>query len=562
MTTSRREFVAGLAAAGTALPGLDRVRLLRTPLSPTGAPPPATQSARPSAAQLAWQDLELGMFIHFGPNTWQEQEYDDRSTPLDAMSPDIDTDQWVATAVGMGARYIVMVAKHVGGFCWWQTATTEYSVRNIPWRNGEGDVMADLARSCAARGMQLGVYLSPRDDSVGAGGSGRCATPEAQEAYDRLYRQQLTELLTRYGPIMELWLDGSSIVPTIDLVQRHAPDAMIFQGPNATIRWVGNEDGFAPYPCWNSLAAIDAGTGVATAMHGDPLGDRWMPIEVDVSLRRPNWFWSTTNHANLLSLDQLLEIYYRSVGRGAQLLLNVTPDRSGRVPQGDVDRLAELGGEIRRRFARSVAETDGTGPEVILELGGPTRVDHVILEEALGDGERVRAWRLDGSSAGGWRTLAEGSAIGHKRIQPIAPAELTAVRLTVTRAEGEPTIRRLAVFDVGSPPPSTWNDPVHLWADDAAGSWTDGRVEVDLGPRIDRAGRYRVRLAAQSGTPVTLRDTRVELDGRSAPESLRPVAQRPDLLHLDVPANVHTVLLRGTASTSSGSVLVRLAERP
>ena len=554
MTTSRREFVAGLAAAGVALPGLGGVRPLRGAQSPL--------VAQPTAAQLAWQDLELGMFIHFGPNTWQEREYDDRTTPLDAMDPDIDTDQWVDTAVGMGARYIVMVAKHVGGFCWWQTETTEYSVRNIPWRSGKGDVMADLARSCAARGMKLGVYLSPRDDSVGAGGSGRCATPEAQEAYDRLYRQQLTELLTRYGPIMELWLDGSSVVPTIDLVQRHAPDAMIFQGPNATIRWVGNEDGFAPYPCWNSLAAIDADTGVATAMHGDPLGDRWMPIEVDVSLRRPNWFWSTTNHANLLSLDQLLEIYYRSVGRGAQLLLNVTPDRRGRVPQADADRLAAFGGEIRRRFGRSVAETSGARPGLHLDLGGRTRVDHVIIEEHLRNGERVRAWRLDGSSDGAWRTLAEGSAIGRKRIQPIGTAELTAVRLTVTHGEGEPRIRRLAAFDVGDPPPPTWNAPVHLWADDTAGPWTDGRVEIDLGPRIDRPGRYRVRLTAQSGTPVTLRDAGIELDGKPAPESLHPVAPRSDLFYLDVPADVDTVLLRGTASTNAGSVLVRHTARP
>ena len=549
MTTSRREFVAGLAAAGAALPGLDRIRLLDAPGLST--------FARPSAAQLAWQDLELGMFIHFGPNTWQEQEYDDRTTPLDAMNPDIETDQWVETAVGMGARYIVMVAKHVGGFCWWQTKTTEYSVRNIQWRNGKGDVMADLARSCAARGMKLGVYLSPRDDSAGAGGSGRCATPEAQEAYDRLYRQQLTELLTRYGPIMELWLDGSSVVPTIDLVHRYAPDAMIFQGPNATIRWVGNEDGFAPYPCWNSLAAIDAGTGVATSMHGDPLGDRWMPVEVDVSLRRPNWFWSTTNHANLLSLDQLIEIYYRSVGRGAQLLLNVTPDRTGHVPQTDVDRLAEFGGEIRRRFARSVAETSGTRRELHLDLGGRRRVDHVIIEEHLREGERVRAWRLEGEAGTAWRALAEGSAIGHKRIQPIEPAELSALRLTVTRAEGEPWIRRLAALDVGSPLPPTWNDPVNLWADDAAGRWTDGQVEIDLAPRLETSGSYRVRLVAQSGTPVVLGGAMLELDGEPAAEALERDGSRSDVFHVSVTGSPASAVLRGAANLPQGTVLVR-----
>jgi alpha-L-fucosidase len=549
MTPSRREFVAGLAAAGAAWPALDRIRLLRVPGLPT--------IARPSAAQLAWQDLELGMFIHFGPNTWQEREYDNRTTPLDAMKPDIDTDQWVETAVGMGARYIVMVAKHQGGFCWWPTETTEYSVRSIPWRNGKGDVMADLARSCAARGMKLGVYLSPRDDNAGAGASGRCATPEAQEAYDRLYRQQLTELLTRYGPIMELWLDGSSVVPTIDLVHRYAPDAMIFQGPNATIRWVGNEDGFAPYPCWNSFAAIDADTGVATSMHGDPLGDRWMPVEVDVSLRRPNWFWSTTNHVNLLSLDQLLEIYYRSVGRGAQLLLNVTPDRTGHVPPADVDRLAAFGGEIRRRFSRSAAETSGAGRELNLDLGGFSRVDHLILEEQLREGARGRAWRLEGSSRGAWRTLAEGSAIGRKRIQPIEPAELSAVRLTVTRAEGEPQVRRMAALAVGSPPPPTWNDPVHLWADDLAGGWTDGRVEIDLASRIEGAGRYRVRLVTQSGTPVVLGGAVLEIDGKPAAAALQSDGSRSDVFHVNVTGRPTSAVLRGAANLPQGTVLLR-----
>jgi len=549
MTTSRREFVAGLAAAGAALPALDRARLLRMPALAT--------IARASAAQLAWQDLELGMFVHFGPNTWQEREYDNRTTPLDQMDPDIDTDQWVETAVGMGARYIVMVAKHQGGFCWWQTETTEYSVRNIPWRNGTGDVMADLARSCAARGMKLGVYLSPRDDSAGAGASGRCATPEAQEAYDRLYRQQLTELLTRYGPIMELWLDGSSVVPTIDVVHRYAPDAMIFQGPNATIRWVGNEDGFAPCPCWNSLAAIDADTGVATSMHGDPLGDRWMPVEVDVSLRRPNWFWSTTNHVNLLSLDQLIEIYYRSVGRGAQLLLNVTPDRTGHVPQADVDRLAEFGGEVRRRFAGSVAETSGAGRELHLDLGGSARVDHVIVEEDLRGGERVRAWRLEGSSDSVWRTLAEGSAIGRKRIQPIEPAELSAVRLIATRAEGEPWIRRMAAYDVGSPPPPTWNDPVHLWSDDTAGRWTEGHVEIDLAPHMEAPGRYRVRLVAQSGMPVVLGGAVLEIDGEPAADALQSDGSRSEVYHVDVTGRPASAVLRGTANLPQGTVLVR-----
>jgi alpha-L-fucosidase len=549
MTTSRRDFVAGLAAAGVGLPRL-------AVASPQRAvPSPAI--ARPSPAQLAWQDLELGMFIHFAPNTWQDQEYDDRSTPLDTIRPDIDTDQWVETAVGMGARYIVMVAKHVGGFCWWQTDTTAYSVRNIPWRNGTGDVMADLARSCAARGVQLGVYLSPRDDSFGAGGAGRCATPEAQAAYDRLYRQQLTELLTQYGPIMELWLDGSSVVPTIDIVSRFAPDAMIFQGPDATIRWVGNEDGFAPYPCWNALASVDADTGVATAMHGDANGDRWMPVEVDVSLRRPNWFWSTTNHANLLSLDELIEIYYRSVGRGAQLLLNVAPDRSGCVPDADVRRLAAFGDAIRCRFGWPVAETEGARRVFTLALGGPRRVEHVLLEERLDSGEQVRGWLLEGFDGTGWIPLGGGSAIGRKHIQPVGPVTVVELRLSVSQAVGEPWIRRFAAFDASAAPPATWADPVYLWADDIVGDWSPGEYEIDLSAHIESAGTYRVRFASQAAGPIRAERSELLVAGVPIPGHVRQESGRRDVLLVRITDPTLPVTIRAVLHGGGGQVLMR-----
>jgi alpha-L-fucosidase len=399
------------------------------------------------------------MFVHFAPNTWQDQEYDDRSTPLSAINPDIDTDQWASVAEDLGARYVVVVAKHVGGFCMWQTETTDYGIRNTPWKGGKGDVMADLWVSCRRRGLKLGVYLSPRDDTFGSGGGGKCDTPERQAAYDALYRRQLTELLTLYGDIVEVWFDGSVVVPVGDVLAQHAPRAMVFQGPHATIRWVGNEDGFAPYPAWNALRRRDAATGTATAHNGDPDGDAWLPNEVDVSLRRPNWFWSRSNERNLLSLDALMEIYYRSVGRGAQLLLNLSPDRTGHIPAADAARAREFGDEVRRRFGNSLAERSGTGREVILRLDAPPRIDHVVIEEDLAGGERVREYRLDGLADGRWVPLGEGTAIGHKRIQPIPALRVEAIRLDLTRSAAPPRIRRLAAFSTGATPPATWNDP-------------------------------------------------------------------------------------------------------
>jgi len=397
------------------------------------------------------------MFVHFGPATWRASELDPGTMPVSAFDPDVDTDQWAGVAADLGARYVVLVAKHQEGFCLWQTRTTDYGVRNAPWRRGAGDVMADLAASCRRRGLGLGVYLSPRDDHLGAAVRGRCATPERQAAYDATYRRQLTELLTRYGELVEVWFDGSIVVPVGDVLRSHAPRAMVFQGPQATIRWVGNEDGFAPYPAWNALPRRAAATGEATARDGTPDGDAWLPDEVDVSIRRPRWFWSPTNAGNLLPLDALLDIYYRSVGRGAQLLLNLPPDRTGRIPAADARRARELGDEIRRRFGTPLAERAGAGREVVLRPPAPALVDHVVIEEDLAGGERVREYWLEGLAEGHWVPLGAGTAIGHKRIQPVPVLRLEALRLAVTRSAAAPRIRRLAAFATGSPPPASWN---------------------------------------------------------------------------------------------------------
>jgi alpha-L-fucosidase len=548
---TRREAIEQLGAIALAAPALGRLRGL--------VPAAAPALALPSTAQRAWQDLELGMFVHFAPNTWQEKEYDDLSLPPAAIMPEVDAAQWAETAVALGARYIVLVAKHAGGFCLWQTDTTDYGIRGTPWRGGRGDVMADLAAACAQRSLRLGVYLSPRDDRHGAGLSGRCATPAAQAAYDDLYRRQLTELLTRYGPITELWLDGSSVVPTGDLVARYAPDAMVFQGPQATIRWVGNEDGFAPDPCWNALAAPDARTGVATALHGDPSGDIWMPVEVDVSIRRPNWFWSTTNERNLVSLDDLVEIYYRSIGRGAQLLLNLPPDRSGRIPETDARRAAEFGTEIKRRFSTPLRQTAESGRSVILSFDAPTRVDHVILQEELSRGERVRAWKLDGFAWGRWHSLGSGTAIGHKHIHPVAPDGYTMLRVTVTESVGEPILRRFAAYNAGTSPPPSWQDATTLWADDAVGSWSGGALSLDLTVKVAAAGRYRLRLVPENGGAVEVRDLELRI-GNVASNQTHAAPGRKDAVYLTiavVPPDSRVTIRARVRGAARGTVLLQ-----
>jgi alpha-L-fucosidase len=202
--------------------------------------------AKPTPQQLKWADMEIGMFIHFAPNTWQDQEGDDLSTPLNQINPkELDTDQWAQAAKNMGAKYVVLVTKHVGGFCLWQTDTTDYSIKNTPWKGGKGDVVADLAKSCKKFGLALGFYVSPMSKHDGTRVGGAIDDPAKEKAYADKYRKQLEELLTRYGPVFEVWFDGNTHLPVGDILDRHAPKAICFQGPRASIRWVGNEEGVA-----------------------------------------------------------------------------------------------------------------------------------------------------------------------------------------------------------------------------------------------------------------------------------------------------------------------------
>ena len=552
---NRRHFINSLVGASAVFPIWPGPGVAR----PGFAYAANRKLATPSTDQTAWQDLEVGMFVHFAPNTWQDQEYDDLSTPLSAINPaQLDTDQWAECAQNLGAKYVVAVAKHAGGFCMWQTETTDYSIRNTPWRGGKGDVIADLSRSCRRLGLRLGVYLSPQDRKFGAGTGGRCKTPELQAAYNAMYRRQLSELLSRYGEMVEIWFDGSLVTPVGDLLNKWAPHAMIFQGPFATIRWVGNENGFAPYPVWNAVAKSDAATGVATALHGDPQGDVWLPLESDVSIRRPNWFWNTHNESKVLSLDQLLEIYYRSVGRGTQLLLNIPADRRGLLPDADCARAREFGHEVRRRFGRSVAVAHGWGEVTLLPLPSPARLDHAILEEDCSTGQHIRSYRLEGQAQGKWGTLGEGSSIGHKRVQPFNPGVFEAVRLIIPSSLGDPAIRRLAVYNTGSPPPRTWNTPAPVWADDAVGEWKDHRFSVDLSKKITAAGTYQLRFMPQGEDTASIRDVEFLLDGIPQPHPMRRVARSSNVLILTLPGIGQKAAVKGQVrGAEQGTILFR-----
>jgi len=377
---------------------------------------------KPTPQQLAWQEAGFGLFFHFGPNTFHGLEWGDGTSDPGSFDPgDLDTVQWVRVAKQAGAKYVVLTAKHHDGFCLWPTATTAYSVKSAAWRDGQGDVVAELAAACREAGLKLGLYLSPWDRNAA------CYPDPA--AYDNFYVAQLTELCTGYGPLFEVWFDGAGSEGRgygwdriMAVVREYQPDAMVFNMGEPTIRWVGNEDGLATEPVRYTVA--ETGVSMFTDAQARLASARYLPPECDVPIRA-NWFWHDDDLDTLKSREHLLEIFYRSMGLGAGLLLNLAPDRRGRLDDADVARLLEVTGELRRRFARPVPATLSAIPGgVLVTFPAPITLDHLELREVLTAGQQIDGYAIlcDG------RVLATGQTVGVRRwhaIEPVTAAELT-----------------------------------------------------------------------------------------------------------------------------------------
>ncbi len=497
-----------------------------------------TEIPLPSAPQLRWHGYERVMFVHFGPAAWQSREYDNLTTPLSRLQmKELDTDQWCRVAQSWGAKMILFVAKHCGGFCWWQTQTSDYGIKETPWRDGKGDVLRSLSESCARYGLDLGVYIYPGDDRWGAGiGSGGITTdPSKQEAYNQVFRQQLTEVLTLYGPIKEVWFDGNCKIEVGDILKKYAADAVIFQGEYADLRWVGNEDGFAPNPNWYTVQENDLRTGVSTALQSDVDGNRYAPVEVDVPLLKKGghkWFWAPGCDSLLMTTDQLMTIYYKSVGRGSVLLLNSTPDTTGLIPRSHARAYAAFGKEIAARFDHPLQAVSGTGRVYELRFDTLTTVNHVVLQEELAAGQRVLAYELSGSRDGvQWEPIHTGTSIGNKQIDCFPDVRLKLLRMTVTRSKATPHIRNLAAYRVATDytgqmdtGPEGHRQVAGTWQSDTftADAWTD--FELVLTPYMTAVGEYDIvfsRLASDylSGKPSDLEVKDVELTMYGGPQN-------------------------------------------
>ncbi|MEU9162276.1 alpha-L-fucosidase [Streptomyces sp. NPDC048424] len=391
-------------------------------------------TTRPTPTQLAWQRDGFALFLHFGVNTFNGREWSDGTLDPTTFAPtDLDARQWVRTAVEAGAGYVVLTAKHHDGFCLWPTATTTYSVASSPWRDGEGDVVAELAEACREADIGLGLYLSPWDRNA--------ACYEDPEAYDAFYLEQLTELCTKYGPLHELWFDGAgSEGRTYDwaavtaVIAEHQPDAMVFNMGAPTIRWVGNEDGLATDPCWYTVDS----TGISIYDDGAAALDRarYLPPECDAPIRR-HWFWQPDDLHTLKSREHLLAIWYRSLGLGAGLLLNVPPDRTGRIDPADRARLLEFTAEVERRFSRPFIPLLTTAPDggVEARFTKPVVLDHLELTEELTDGQFISGHEIlaDGE------VIASGRTVGVRRVHAFPPVEVTKLSLRLAGPGGRLT---------------------------------------------------------------------------------------------------------------------------
>ncbi|WP_318615683.1 alpha-L-fucosidase [Sporosarcina sp. YIM B06819] len=413
------------------------------------------QRLKPTARQLEFQDWEFGLFIHFGLRTFYEGyvDFDERSmSPTEFNPTNLDCGQWAKTAQQAGMKYAVLTAKHHDGFSNWPSQYTDFSVAQSPWKDGQGDVVREFVEQCRQYDIKPGLYYSPYD------GAADFYSNKDPKAYDDYFVNQITELLTNYGDIKVLWFDGAGsegheydwkrIVTTIRTLQ---PNILIFNMADPDFRWVGNEDGIAPIPCWNVVDNIDY--SIYKDEQEQLAKDLWLPAECDVQMRA-NWFYSDSDEHTVKSLEELMGLYYHSVGHGANLLLNIGPDREGLLPKKDEQRLLEFGAAISKRFANPLATLkDCQLREGKWEYWGEKShlIDHIVIEEDLTNGESVQQFTITVTTAKTQRptTIYHGINIGHKAIIRVPPIRVKGVTLEITKSDGEPIIREMSLYHVG-----------------------------------------------------------------------------------------------------------------
>ncbi|SEH70410.1 alpha-l-fucosidase [Akkermansia glycaniphila] len=444
-------LLGGMLCLGACLPNESRAEV------------PKPYGAVPTPEQLQWHDMEMYAFVHFTLNTYTGKEWGGGDESPELFNPtDYDPDQVIGTLADAGFKGVILTCKHHDGFCLWPTKTTKHSVASSPWKGGKGDMVKDYAEACKRHGVKFGVYLSPWDRNHPAYG-----TPE----YVNVYREQLKELLTQYGPVFIVWHDGAGggegyyggakDSRTVDkssyydwpntwkLVKSLQPHAVIFSDVGPDVRWVGNESGFAGYPCWatytpKGLNGKPPGPGCNVyqeGVQGTVNGKFWIPAEVDVSIR-PGWFWKAHENGRVRTPENLMKLYFESVGRGADLNLNVPPDSRGRIHENDAASLKEFSRLLKQMYSLNLADgasvkfssngtakssedvldrkratfwmaaEDDRNPAVVVKLPEARTFDVIRLSEPIQLGQRIRKFSVFVKENGQWVPWVNGSSVG------------------------------------------------------------------------------------------------------------------------------------------------------
>jgi alpha-L-fucosidase len=430
---------------------------------------------------LQWQNAELAALVCWDLHVFDGEFYvqpKTRITPVEdynSFNPQkYDMDQWIRSLKDAGFKIAIFTVSHETGFFFHQSNVTPYSMKALKWKDGKGDILRDFKESCEKYGLLPGVYIGTRWNAFygvydfkvqgkNEFGSNR------QRHYNNMIEGIVEEIFTNYGDWAMVWFDGGAHGPdqggpdVLSVFEKYQPNCLFYHNlQRADMRWGGSESGTVPYPSWGTFPYASTGAGESAKKEigannfqllktGDPNGAYYMPAMSDAPLRGNgghDWFWEPNRERIIYPLENLVNMYYNSVGHNTTLILGVTPNAEGLMPEPDARRLKEFGDEINRRFSHPLGHTSGTGNTISLVLDEEEAIDHIILQEDISKGERVREFKLEAKINGKWTEIYKGSSIGHKHIVAIDAINTESIRFIALSSIGEPQIKSFSVYKI------------------------------------------------------------------------------------------------------------------
>ncbi len=434
----------------------------------------------PTNAQIFWQDSELAALVCYDLHVFDGKKYnqaENRITPIydiNMFNPkQYDTDQWVRCIKAMGAKVAIFTATHETGFALYQSDVNPYCMKALKWKDGKGDIVRDFIESCRKYDVKPGLFIGIRWNSfLGVYDfmmpkDGTKFQQNRQAFYNKMCEGMTEELMSRYGDLALVWYDGGGHGPELGgpdilpIVEKYQKNIIFYHNSQrADMRWGGSESGTVPYPCWGTYPfpyshsknlEVIIKNDFELLKKGDPNGNYYMPAMSDAPLRgykgRHEWFWEPGDEEHIFPLENLMNMYEKSVGRNTTLILGLTPDDRGLIPACDSIRLAEFGNAIKSEYGNPLRKTSGEGNKYEIKFKSPTEISHLIIQEDIKYGERVRSYVIEGKVNGKWKVLCEGSCIGHKRIEKLmSSVSVSGVRLKISDSRDVPFIKEFSVF--------------------------------------------------------------------------------------------------------------------